>query len=117
VGDDLLVDLSRLQFATTTLYHYLFVPLTLGLAPYVALLETLHWRTGKESYRRLARFFGSLLIINFAMGIVTGIVQEFAGVDRERPVAFDQVACLRALIGGTDGTRYLGQCNTTCKSR
>ena len=77
MGDGLLVDLSRLQFATTTLYHYLFVPLTLGLAPYVALLETLHWRTGKDSYRRLARFFGSLLIINFAMGIVTGIVQEF----------------------------------------
>ena len=77
VGDSWLVDLSRLQFATTTLYHYLFVPLTLGIAPYVALLETLHWRTGKDIYRKLARFFGSLLVINFAMGVVTGIVQEF----------------------------------------
>ncbi len=77
VGDSWLVDLSRLQFATTTLYHYLFVPLTLGIAPYVALLETLYWRTGKDAYRKLARFFGSLLVINFAMGIVTGIVQEF----------------------------------------
>lgn len=77
VNDGLLVDLSRLQFATTTLYHYLFVPLTLGIAPFVALLETLSWRTGKPMYRRLTRFFGSLLIINFAMGIVTGIVQEF----------------------------------------
>ncbi|MFM8238770.1 MAG: cytochrome ubiquinol oxidase subunit I, partial [Actinomycetota bacterium] len=77
MNDGLLVDLSRLQFATTTLYHYLFVPLTLGIAPFVALLETLSWRTGKPMYRRLVRFFGSLLIINFAMGIVTGIVQEF----------------------------------------
>ncbi|MFM7212513.1 MAG: cytochrome ubiquinol oxidase subunit I, partial [Actinomycetota bacterium] len=53
VNDGLLVDLSRLQFATTTLYHYLFVPLTLGIAPFVALLETLSWRTGKPMYRRL----------------------------------------------------------------
>lgn len=77
MDDSLLVDLSRLQFATTTIYHYLFVPLTLGLAPFVAILETLHWRTGDPKFRRLARFFGSLLIINFAIGIATGIVQEF----------------------------------------
>ena len=77
MDDSLLVDLSRLQFAMTTLYHFLFVPLTLGLAPFVALMETLHWRTGKAKYRKLARLFGSLLVINFAMGIVTGIVQEF----------------------------------------
>ena len=77
MGDSLLVDLSRLQFATTTLYHYLFVPLTLGLAPFVAVLETLYWRSGNPIYRSMTRFFGSLLVINFAMGIVTGIVQEF----------------------------------------
>ncbi|MFM9136016.1 MAG: cytochrome ubiquinol oxidase subunit I [bacterium] len=77
MDDSLLVDLSRLQFAMTTLYHFLFVPLTLGLAPFVALMETLHWRTGQAKYRKLARLFGSLLVINFAMGIVTGIVQEF----------------------------------------
>ena len=77
MDNDVLIELSRLQFAMTTLYHYLFVPLTLGLAPFVALLETASWRTGKPAYARLARFFGSLLIINFAMGVVTGIVQEF----------------------------------------
>jgi len=71
------VELSRLQFAMTTLFHYLFVPLTLGLAPLVAIIDTVAWRTGSEKYERLARFLGSLLLINFAMGIVTGIVQEF----------------------------------------
>ena len=75
--DDWVLELSRLQFATTTLFHYLFVPLTLGLAPIVAILETRAHRTGDERMRVLARFLGVLLIINFAMGVVTGIVQEF----------------------------------------
>jgi cytochrome d ubiquinol oxidase subunit I len=74
---DTFMELSRLQFAMTTLFHYLFVPLTLGLAPIVAIFETLHYRTGKQVYVRLATFFGSLLIINFAMGVVSGLVQEF----------------------------------------
>jgi cytochrome bd ubiquinol oxidase subunit I len=77
VSPDTFVELSRLQFAMTTLFHYLFVPLTLGLAPIVAVIDTIAWRTGKEHYERLARFLGSLLLINFAMGIVTGIIQEF----------------------------------------
>lgn len=72
-----LVDLARLQFASTTLFHYLFVPLTLGLAPIVAFVETRYRRTGDERYLRLVRFLGALLLINFAMGVVTGIVQEF----------------------------------------
>lgn len=76
-GVDWVLDLSRLQFATTTLFHYLFVPLTLGLAPLVAVFETLHARTGRPVYRSMTKFFGSLLLINFAMGVVTGIVQEF----------------------------------------
>ena len=74
---DAFVDLSRVQFAMTTLFHYLFVPLTLGLAPIVAAFDTIGWRTGNKKYERLATFFGSLLVINFAMGVVTGIVQEF----------------------------------------
>ena len=74
---DSFVELSRLQFAMTTLFHYLFVPLTLGLAPIVAVFDTMAWRTGNTRYERLATFFGSLLLINFAMGVVTGIVQEF----------------------------------------
>jgi cytochrome d ubiquinol oxidase subunit I len=71
------VILSRLQFATTTIYHFFFVPLTLGLGWFVAILETIYVRTGNESYKRMARFWGKLFLINFAMGVVTGIVQEF----------------------------------------
>ncbi len=71
------VILSRLQFATTTIYHFFFVPLTLGLGWFVAILETLYLRSGDENYKRLAKFWGKLFLINFAMGVVTGIVQEF----------------------------------------
>src|SRR5215218_5205798 len=72
-----LVDLARIQFATTSLYHFLFVPLTLGLAPLVAVMQTLWHRTGEEAWLRLTRFFGTLLVINFAIGVATGLVQEF----------------------------------------
>ena len=71
------VDLARLQFATTSLYHFLFVPLTLGLAPLVAVMQTLWFRSGDEAWLRLARFFGTLMLINFAIGVATGLVQEF----------------------------------------
>jgi cytochrome bd ubiquinol oxidase subunit I len=71
------VDLARLQFATTSLYHFLFVPLTLGLAPLVAVMQTLWYRGGDERWLRLARFFGTLMLINFAIGVATGLVQEF----------------------------------------
>lgn len=69
--------LARLQFAATTVYHFFFVPLTLGLSILVAILETLYVRTGQGDYLRLTKFFGKLFVINFAMGVVTGIVQEF----------------------------------------
>lgn len=69
--------LARLQFAATTVYHFFFVPLTLGLSILVAILETLYVRSNQEDYLRLTKFFGKLLVINFAMGVVTGIVQEF----------------------------------------
>ena len=71
------VDLARAQFATTTLYHFLFVPLTLGLGPIVAIFQTLWRRTGEESWLRLTHFFGTLFLINFAIGVATGLVQEF----------------------------------------
>ena len=71
------VDLARLQFATTSIYHFLFVPLTIGLAFLVALLQTAWYRRGDEAYLRLTRFFGTLLVINIAVGVVTGLVQEF----------------------------------------
>jgi len=69
--------LSRWQFGITTVYHFLFVPLTIGLAFSVAGFQTAWYRSGKESYLRLTRFFGELFLINFALGVVTGIVQEF----------------------------------------
>ena len=69
--------LARLQFAITIVYHFFFVPLTLGLSLVVAILETIYVITGKENYKRLTKFWGKLLLINFAVGVVTGIVQEF----------------------------------------
>lgn len=69
--------LARLQFAVTTVYHFFFVPLTLGLSILVAIMETIYVKTGNEAYKRMAKFWGILFLINFAMGVVTGIVQEF----------------------------------------
>jgi cytochrome bd ubiquinol oxidase subunit I len=70
-------DLARWQFATTSIYHFLFVPVTIGLALLVAILQTAWHRNGDPEYRRLTRFFGNLLLINVAIGVVTGLVQEF----------------------------------------
>jgi len=71
------LDLSRWQFGITTVYHFIFVPLTIGLAPLVAIMQTAWFRTGKDHWLRMTKFFGKLFLINFAMGVVTGIVQEF----------------------------------------
>ncbi|MFV8381728.1 cytochrome ubiquinol oxidase subunit I [Corynebacterium hindlerae] len=72
-----IVDVSRWQFGITTVYHFIFVPLTIGLAPLVAMLQTAWHVTGKDHWYRATRFFGTLFLVNFAMGVVTGIVQEF----------------------------------------
>jgi cytochrome bd ubiquinol oxidase subunit I len=71
------LDLARWQFAVTTVYHFLFVPVTIGMAWFVAGMQTLWHVSGKERYLRMTRFFGKLFLINFALGVVTGIVQEF----------------------------------------
>lgn len=71
------LDLARWQFAVTTLYHFIFVPLTIGLSALIAVLQTVWVRTGRTEYLRATKFFGKLFLINFAMGVVTGIVQEF----------------------------------------
>ena len=71
------VDLARIQFATTSIYHFFFVPLTLGLGPIVAVMQTLWHRTRDERWLRLTHFFGTLFLINFAIGVATGLVQEF----------------------------------------
>ncbi len=75
--NDLTLILSQWQFAITTIYHFFFVPLTLGLAVLVAIMETIYVRSGKEMYKRMTQFWGKLFVINFAMGVATGIVQEF----------------------------------------
>ncbi|MDR1833333.1 MAG: cytochrome ubiquinol oxidase subunit I, partial [Propionibacteriaceae bacterium] len=69
--------LARWQFGITTVYHFFFVPITIALSLLVAVLQTQWVRTGNERYLRLTKFFGKLFLINFAMGVVTGIVQEF----------------------------------------
>ena len=71
------VDISRWQFGITTVYHFIFVPLTIGLAPLVAVMQTVWVATGNTAWYRLTKFFGKLFLINFAIGVATGIVQEF----------------------------------------
>ena len=81
--------LSRLQFAAATMFHFLFVPLTLGLSLMVAIMETRYARTGDETHLRMTRFWGKLFLINFAVGIVTGITLEFQfGTNWSRYSAF-----------------------------
>ncbi|MEJ2068999.1 MAG: cytochrome ubiquinol oxidase subunit I [Syntrophobacterales bacterium] len=69
--------LSRLQFAAATFFHFLFVPLTLGLSILIAIMETVYVRTGDEDYLRAAKFWGKIFLVNFAVGVVTGITLEF----------------------------------------
>lgn len=71
------VDISRWQFGITTVYHFIFVPLTIGLAPLIAVMQTLWVVTDNPAWYRLTKFFGKLFLINFAIGVATGIVQEF----------------------------------------
>ncbi|HJA08699.1 MAG TPA: cytochrome ubiquinol oxidase subunit I [Candidatus Mailhella merdigallinarum] len=69
--------LSRLQFAVAVFFHFIFVPLTLGITVLLAIMETLYVRTGDETYKRMTRFWGKLFLINFVLGVVTGITLEF----------------------------------------
>ncbi|MGO0123132.1 cytochrome ubiquinol oxidase subunit I [Desulfothermobacter acidiphilus] len=75
--DPLTLALARWQFAITAIYHFFFVPLTLGLSILVAVMETYYVRTGEEKYKRMTQFWGKLFVINFVLGVVTGILQEF----------------------------------------
>ncbi|WHX48857.1 cytochrome ubiquinol oxidase subunit I [Paenibacillus woosongensis] len=71
------VMLARIQFAATTIFHFFFVPLSIGLVLLIAIMETMYVAKGKEIYKRMAKFWGKLFLINFAVGVVTGILQEF----------------------------------------
>lgn len=69
--------LARIQFASTTLFHFIFVPLSIGLAFIIAVMQTLYLVKGKEIYKKMAKFWGVFFLINFAVGVVTGLIQEF----------------------------------------
>ncbi|MFX5554953.1 cytochrome ubiquinol oxidase subunit I, partial [Acinetobacter baumannii] len=69
--------MSRLQFALTALYHFLFVPLTIGLAVILAIMETVYVMTGRVIWRQMTKFWGGLFGINFVLGVATGLVMEF----------------------------------------
>ncbi len=77
MGDLSMVDWARAQFALTAMYHWIFVPLTLGLSFLCAFYETLYVRTGKEEWKNIAKFWMTLFGINFAIGVATGIILEF----------------------------------------
>ncbi|WGN90564.1 cytochrome ubiquinol oxidase subunit I [Ligilactobacillus faecis] len=72
-----IVDLARFQFAMTTVYHFFFVPFSIGTAFVVAILETIYVRTNNEAYKKLAKFWGNIFLLSFAVGVVTGLIQEF----------------------------------------
>ncbi len=69
--------LARIQFASTTIFHYIFVPMSIGLVFIIAIMQTLYYFKGKEVYKRMTKFWGTLFLINFVVGVVTGILQEF----------------------------------------
>ncbi len=71
------LELARLQFGVTTVFHFIFVPMSIGLAVWVAYCQTRHYRSGEEIYLRMTRFWGKFMLISLAIGVVTGIVQEF----------------------------------------
>ena len=75
--NEVVITLSRWQFALTTVYHFFFVPLTIGLSLLVAIMQTIYFRTGNSIYKKMTKYWGKLFLINFAMGVVTGIVMEF----------------------------------------
>ena len=108
------LDLARWQFGITTVYHFLMVPLTIGLALVVAWFQTRWYRTGDEAYLRLTKFFGKLFLVNFAMGVVTGIVQEFqfgmawAGYSRFVGDVFGAPLAMEALVAFFLESTFLG---------
>src|SRR3989339_368610 len=75
--NELAVDLSRLQFALTAMYHFIFVPLTLGMSFILAIMESVYVMTGKTIYKDMTKFWGKLFGINFALGVTTGLTMEF----------------------------------------
>src|SRR3954451_12406654 len=108
------IDLARMQFAMTSIYHFLFVPVTIGLGLLTACLQTAWYRKRNEEYLRLTRFFGTLLVINVAVGVVTGLVQEFqfgmdwSGYSRTGRVLLDAPLAREGLAPFSPESTFLG---------
>lgn len=97
------LDLARLQFAATSIYHFFFVPVTMGLAILVAVLHTRWHRSGDPDLLRLTKFFGTLMLLSIAVGVVTGLVQEFQfGLDWS---AYSRFVGREDLVAGGAGLR------------
>jgi len=102
--DASLVDWSRAQFALTAMYHWIFVPLTLGLGIIIAIMETLYVKTGNPEWKRITKFWMTLFGINFAIGVATGIILEFefGWPSREFwPFLWNQLSSPSCFSGGT----------------
>lgn len=108
------VELSRWQFAITTVYHFLFVPISIGMAGIVAIFQTAWYRTRNPQWMRLTRFFGKIMLLSFAVGVVTGIVQEFqfgmnwAGYSRYVGSVFGAPLAVEALAAFFIESTFLG---------
>jgi len=108
------VELSRWQFAITTVYHFLFVPISIGMAGIVAGFQTAWYRTRNPQWMRLTRFFGKIMLLSFAVGVVTGIVQEFqfgmnwAGYSRYVGSVFGAPLAVEALAAFFIESTFLG---------
>jgi cytochrome d ubiquinol oxidase subunit I len=109
-----LVTLSRLQFGLTNIFHFLFVPLTLGLSAYVAFMQTRYYQTGDETYHLMTHFWGTLFLINIAVGVVSGIVNEFqfgmnwSGFSRFVGDIFGAPLALEALLAFFAESTFIG---------
>ena len=89
---DTLVELSRWQFALTAMFHFIFVPLTLGLSFLLAIMESVYVMTGKEIYKQMTQFWGKLFGINFAIGVATGLTMEF------HKILVDTLKCIGFIV-------------------
>lgn len=111
---ELALTMARWQFAVTTVYHFLFVPITIGLSPLIAIMHTFYYVTNNDKYRRMTVLFGKLFLINFALGLVTGITQEFqfgmnwSGYSRYTGDIFGAPLAMEALLAFFLESTFLG---------
>ena len=127
-------NLARFQFAMTTIFHFFFVPLSVGMVLMTAIMETIYVKTGDEKWKKRTKFFGSIMLLSFAVGVVTGIIQEFqfgifhkehlafssSGTPRKRQL-WDRLFCIMECLRSphrrsTGGGAFSCACNQHSKS-